>query len=124
MSNRRADDILDALDEVYEWQRETFPSRTPASIAAHLREEAGELANSPADTSEMADVAMLLFALVRETGTDLGAAIREKLARNRLRDWSAAPNAHGYVKARSALADNPCACCGESQACQDARGDE
>lgn len=95
---------LVVLDDVYEWQRETFPSRTPASIAAHLLEEAGELAREPLSTEEMADVAMLLFALVRDTGADLAAALAEKLARNRLRDWSAPPNAQGYVKARKALA--------------------
>lgn len=27
-------------------------------------------------------------------------------------------------EAKERRADNPCACCGESQACQDARGDE
>lgn len=88
-----------ALDEVYEWQRETFPLRTPSSIAAHLLEEAGELAREPLNAEEMADVAMLLAALVRDTGTDLAGAIRAKLARNRARDWSAPPNERGYVKA-------------------------
>lgn len=98
-----------ALDEVYEWQRETFPLRTPSSIAAHLAEEAGELAREPLDTEEMADVAMLLSGLVRDTGTDLAAAIRAKLAKNRIRDWSAPPNEQGYVKARAALVEHDAA---------------
>jgi len=98
-------DLLAALDEVYQWQRETFPLRTPASIAAHLLEEAGELAREPFDAEEMADVVMLLSGLVRETGTNLAAAVRAKHAKNLTRDWSAPPNKHGYVKARAAMAD-------------------
>ena len=100
----RAEAVEQALDEVYAWQRETFPSRTPSSIAAHLFEEAGELAREPLNAEEMADVAMLLSGLVRDTGTDLAAAIRAKLAKNRARDWSTPPNEQGYVKARAALA--------------------
>ena len=55
--------------------------------------------------SGTADVVMLLSGLVRETGTNLAAAVRAKHAKNLTRDWSAPPNKHGYVKARAAMAD-------------------
>lgn len=85
------------LDDVWQWQQETFPTRSAHSISAHLRAEAQELAEDPTDRMEMADVLMLLSGLARYTGTDLASAVREKLAICRARVWGK-PNAEGYVE--------------------------
>lgn len=85
------------LDDVRQWQVETFPQATPQSISAHLLAEARELAENPTDRMEMADVLMLLSGLAKHTGVDLASAVREKLAICRARQWGR-PNAQGFVE--------------------------
>ena len=85
------------LDDVRQWQVETFPQATPQSISAHLLSEARELAENPTDRMEMADVLMLLSGLAKHTGVDLASAVREKLAICRARQWGR-PNAQGFVE--------------------------
>lgn len=85
----------DVLEEVRAWQRETFPHATRASVAAHLLEEAIELAQAPDDDEEVADVASLLAGMMG--GPQLVAAVRAKLAINRARTWGT-PDAQGVVR--------------------------
>ena len=80
-----------------EWQADTFPQRTPHSIATHLLREATELQQSPDDPSEIADVFLLLIALANEVGVDLARAVNAKLALNKARTWGT-PDAHGVVE--------------------------
>jgi hypothetical protein len=88
---------LDVLAErIAVWQRDTFPTATPASTTEHLRREAIELAAAPSDASEMADVFHLLIAVANASGVDLCAAVGEKFAKNRARVWGK-PDAHGVV---------------------------
>lgn len=89
---------LDALAiEINEWAAVTFPFRTAASVAEHLRREAHELAEAPLDPEEMADVFILLANLWKLTGVDLPCAVAAKLAKNRARKWGK-PDAQGVVE--------------------------
>lgn len=89
---------LDALAiEINEWAAVTFPVRTAASVAEHLRREAHELAEAPLDPEEMADVFILLANLWKFTGVDLPCAVAAKLAKNRARKWGK-PDAQGVVE--------------------------
>lgn len=97
------------VDEIVAWQRATFPNKTPESCAAHLLEEARELRAAPADPEEAADVFHLLLGVADSCGYDLFEVTRAKFEKNKLRDWSAPPNAEGYVKALSSPAPDPAA---------------
>lgn len=79
---------LDSLvDELNSWQRVTFPHGTPESAAAHLLQEAAELAENPRDPEEMADVLFLVAGCADRAGVDLAAAVAAKLAKNKARKW-------------------------------------
>ena len=80
-----------------DWQRETFPTASPLSTREHLRRELRELAESPLDASEMADVFHLLVAVANASNVDLVAAVSAKFLRNRRRTWGK-PDALGVVE--------------------------
>lgn len=79
------------------WAALTFPHQTAASKLAHLRDEVTELEQAPADGEEMADIAILLFALAELAGCDLLAEIQKKFQKNKARQWGQ-PDARGVVK--------------------------
>ena len=84
-------DRLDSvLSEIIPWSKATFPQATPYSIAEHLKREAIELSARPTSTTEIADVAILLFELADAVGIDLAVAMADKHATNLLRSWAAA----------------------------------
>lgn len=89
--------LSELAKEVLDWSTKNFPDATPESITAHLRTEALELAATPNDASEMADILMLLFHVAHKCDVDLVAATRRKLAVNKMRTWGA-KNAEGFVE--------------------------
>lgn len=97
----RAAGAVESLDllsiECTEWANATFPKATQFSRAEHLRREAVELLDDPNNSSEMADVFMLLGHLANHAGVDLAAAVRTKLEENRQRTWGE-PDHDGVVE--------------------------
>lgn len=89
---------LDGLAmEHCDWARVVFNKSTPHSVTEHLRREAQELVDAPTDSSEMADVFLLLVWLADITGTDLVGAIEEKIEINKARVWGE-PDSQGVVQ--------------------------
>jgi NTP pyrophosphatase (non-canonical NTP hydrolase) len=83
---------LDAIvHQIVQWQRETFPHQDVASTIDHLREEIDELADDPSG-EELADCAMLIFAIADRSGVDLPAELERKHAVNRARTWIEQPD--------------------------------
>lgn len=79
------------------WSRETFPARRAEPTREHLVRELRELADSPSDRLEIADVLMLTFALADCEGVDPALAVLDKLEIVRSRQWSA-PDGAGVVE--------------------------
>lgn len=85
------------MDDLYyrqqEWSRDTFgpPSfRGPASAVEHLKRECDEVLAAPRDTSEYADLLILVFDAAWRAGLsyeDLYEAVAEKQQVNQLRKW-------------------------------------
>jgi len=73
--------------EVHAWSVATFPVQTPESKIAHLLKEVTELAEHPADPSEMADCLILLCGIAELAGVDLLTAARAKMEVNCARSW-------------------------------------
>jgi NTP pyrophosphatase (non-canonical NTP hydrolase) len=69
------------------WQNKTFPESTKESVAAHLKSEAYELAESH-DPSEGADVFLLAIAHANKAGYDLGKEALKKFEINQRRNWN------------------------------------
>ena len=101
---------LNAISHVVaEWQMETFPAATVQSVVSHLQEEAAELQSalkedglvdgklSPRGQAEAADVQILLMAVGRLGGFELGEAVGKKLAVLQTRQW-ASPDSDGVVR--------------------------
>jgi hypothetical protein len=90
-----------SLDElatkIAAWQAVTFPLATAKSTAEHLRREAVELAASPLDPEEMADVFHMLIAVAGKAGVDLAEAVAKKFEKNLKREWGQ-PDADGVVE--------------------------
>lgn len=88
------------LAEVVSWQRETFFPPTiddvPATVE-HIRREVEELVADPYDTSEMADVLILLARLADNLSADLPSVVAGKLAVLRARTWQPADE-HGVTE--------------------------
>lgn len=85
--------------EVLAFQRQTFPTATPDSVAAHLLREVKELSSCPLDMMELADIQMLLWWLEDRARRELGSttlltACALKLSINKRRKWGA-PDAEG-----------------------------
>lgn len=110
--------MSDFQREVGEWGEATFPQSTPASIAAHLLDEAVEAQEAVARAvwresdalpdlmrerhraevaEEAADVYLLLLHLAHRYGFDLETEARNKMAINRMRTWTT-DSGRGYVK--------------------------
>lgn len=88
------------LADVVAWQRATFwpPSLADVpSTVEHLKREIDELAASPTDTLEVADVFILLARLADNLSVDLKQAVAAKLTINRQRVW-AAPDSLGITE--------------------------
>lgn len=68
------------------WQNKTFPESTKESVAAHLKSEAIELAESH-DPSEGADVFLLAVAHANKAGYNLGKEALKKFEINQKRKW-------------------------------------
>lgn len=69
------------------WADEVFPDRTMQSAALKLYEEIGEMLRNPSSEDEHADIYIMMFDLSRMYGIDVAAAVRRKMARNRMRSW-------------------------------------
>lgn len=115
------------IDEIHEWQRETFPHSSFGGASEHLKRETQELwehyhnpetqelwehYHNPAlwqterveplgtvqeRAEEMADIFFLLVQLAVLEGVDLATAVDAKLTKNRARKWKA-PDAMGVVE--------------------------
>lgn len=93
------------FNELVNWQKSNFPKATAHSKACHLELEVLELKDAIEQNDkeirlEYADCFMLLFGSAAEKGMtwdDIGAAIQEKMAINKLRIWGE-PDANGVVK--------------------------
>jgi hypothetical protein len=88
------------LRENLEWQDETFPLSTSQSRSIHLLREAKELAASPEDSQEMADVILLLSHLANGhngPNVNLSRAVEDKQKVNRSRVWGT-PDSDGVVE--------------------------
>lgn len=75
-------------EEVWAWADMAFPHRTDQSMFLKLYSEIGELTESPDDSSEFADVMILLLDFAVRKGIDVEAAIKKKLNINRARKWA------------------------------------
>ncbi len=76
------------IEEVEAWHKETFPSVTMADCLDKLKEEVSELEDSiglPNWPEELADVALVVFALAGRYGVDLEKEMRVKFAVNKQR---------------------------------------
>lgn len=93
-------DINDLQHHLSAWTSKTFPSRTTASIMAHLRSETLEVEKSPDDVTEHADCLMLLMDAASLRGiafSEVISAAIDKLEVNKRRKWGK-PNAEGFVE--------------------------
>lgn len=80
-------EIRELQDLIGQWADEVFPDRTIQSAALKLYEEIGEMLRDPSNADEHADIYIMMFDLSRMYNVDIGASVRRKMARNRLRDW-------------------------------------
>jgi hypothetical protein len=80
-------EIKQLQDLIGEWADEVFPDRTIQSAALKLYEEIGEMLRDPSNADEHADIYIMMFDLSRMYNVDISAAVRRKMARNRLRQW-------------------------------------
>lgn len=99
--------LEDIYRRVTEWQWQTFPRQNIKSIFAHMELEMKEIAMSPNDIEERADMAMLLMAAYDRIG------INPKFGDNEV-EWAWGGNIHenparaarcAFVVTRDALAD-------------------
>ncbi len=91
--------------EVVKWQKETFPTASPGSKIAHLKQEVEELENDVAGGNligaqkEFADCFLLLFGAAYASGyswKDIWQFIDWKMQVNKKRKWGK-PDANGVV---------------------------
>lgn len=95
-TNRLPVDDVDRLAfEVFYWAESTFPNRTDASMFLKIYEEVAEVIRSDGEPMEVADLFILLLDYVVRKDIVLSAAVREKLAINRKRQW--VQNANGTM---------------------------
>lgn len=80
-------EIRDLQNLIGSWADEVFPDRTIQSAALKLYEEIGEMLRDPSNADEHADIYIMMFDLSRMYNIDIGAAVRRKMARNRMRQW-------------------------------------
>lgn len=84
-------EIQELQEEVREWADEVFPTRNIQSMALKLFEEISEMLRAPDDADEHADIYIMMLDLSRMYGVDVAAAVRRKIATNRLRSWEVTP---------------------------------
>ena len=87
--------MLTIQHDVGQWADATFPNSTRESILAHLVDEVAELTSSH-DAEEIADCLLLLLHLCHKRGLNAEQIVREKLEKNRHRQWDTEPNERGY----------------------------
>jgi NTP pyrophosphatase (non-canonical NTP hydrolase) len=80
-------EIRELQDLISSWADNVFPGRTLESVALKLYEEIGELLRNPRDAGEHADIYIMMLDLSRMYGVDVAKAVREKMAKNRMRTW-------------------------------------
>lgn len=88
------------LQEIAEWQNETFPNATVESKLHHLKEEVEELLETPYDESEYADAFLLLWGAWAKQGKTFEQpmdAVDAKMEINRNREWGN-PDENGVIK--------------------------
>lgn len=73
------DSLEKVVEEILEWQAETFKKATQKSRATHLLREAAELYAAPGDVKEAADVIFLAIGLINGAGENLLTVLRQKL---------------------------------------------
>lgn len=87
-------DVL--IEEIFQWQQETFSDGTMEGRIAHFREEVEEWLQDPNNGEEAADVFMLFVAIFKNCDVDLFTELERKLGINKQRKWSKASG--GYSK--------------------------
>lgn len=80
-------EIRELQNLIGEWADEVFPDRNIQSAALKLYEEIGEMLRDPTNEDEHADIYIMMLDLSRMYNVDVSAAVRRKMARNRLRTW-------------------------------------
>ena len=85
---------METQDSICAWAEETFgPARDAATLHRRAMPEMEELADALVAgdrqeiAHELADIVILLYRVAHESGVDLHAAIDEKMAINRARQW-------------------------------------
>lgn len=85
------------LRSVTEWTNRVFTKRTEAGLLAHIRREVDELARSPDDPDELADLVILACCYAGLKGWDLEHQVGLKMIDNLGRTWGE-PDADGVVE--------------------------
>ena len=91
------DALEDLIDDIQDWQLNTFPVSTLESKFAHLEREVVELGKDLTSASEIADCLFLLIGLARTQGYDISRILRDKFIVNKSRQWGK-PDANGVVE--------------------------
>lgn len=77
---------------VTEWADRAFPNRTITNaLQKMVFEEIPEFMLNQSDTSELADIGILLYDIAQMSGVNLETAMREKMVINNLRKWEVNP---------------------------------
>lgn len=87
-------------NDLEQWSTATFGPRSPAGPAAHLVEEAGELAADPGSAEELADCLLLILDVARLNGLtpqELLDHAAAKLEINKGREWEE-PDERGVIR--------------------------
>ena len=87
----------DFLDELHEWADSCPLEMNDRARLFHLQEEVSELQNAPNDSTEMADVGLVLLKHCYEKNTDLLEAMIEKFNKIRNSKWHP-PDNYGIVR--------------------------
>ncbi len=81
--------INELAKQITTWADDTFGMDNRVGLVVpHLLEEVKELAKTPADPLEMADVIMLVFQLAHFADVNIEDALRLKLKINKTRQWT------------------------------------
>lgn len=79
--------MLDIQREVASWVTFALPDATFVSHTQKLRDELQEFEANPSSTDELADIGIVLLALMSRMGVDFDSALRQKMEVNRRRSW-------------------------------------
>jgi len=89
------DDLTTLQKDLGDWAAVTFPDSTEESIIAHLRSEVNKELHPGCDSSELADVAILVCQLATKRNLRLFDLMNAKHAINLKRKWGP-KNADGF----------------------------